>query len=463
MERPLLSKVGGDPAKQAQLQGIYARLAQVSMCDATSPLGYLHHAWWHGSYCGMGWAENIHLTWKFLPWHRLFLYFHERIIRKTIDPPRLENFRLPVWDWEFANAKGMVPLAYRPTVYQGVQCSPLLLGGRWRDTLKGAVPQASLQQWLTGGCFIGQKGGAAGASGTVHNDVHKCIGGALADFSTAAADPLFFAHHANVDRYWRYWTNCHKTKCQMDWPMDECLYFYDEHAELRSVQIAYLLDEKSMGYKYDCTDNRACNGPYPAFLYDAKLLQGQVLKARGPSLKFGTGKLEDLSEQMINAATKAIPGLLLSKANSAGTNLDALIEDIARLKDDVRQHLNHAELPFRLDGEFAGAMDDHCYALALAPKRRGSRPSFVLGSFGLSARHMREQRTTISVPLSLEKLHRLTKSANENNGEIRLVYGRADHAEQMIVGEVYDLDMVGTPEIMYPKYPQDFEKLFSDS
>jgi tyrosinase len=39
----------------------------------------------------------------------------------------------------------------------------------------------------------------------VHDTVHVWVGGTMGQVDWAAYDPLFWAHHANVDRAWRIW------------------------------------------------------------------------------------------------------------------------------------------------------------------------------------------------------------------------------------------------------------------
>ena len=38
-----------------------------------------------------------------------------------------------------------------------------------------------------------------------HNVVHSALGGLMGDPDTAAQDPIFWLHHANVDRLWNHW------------------------------------------------------------------------------------------------------------------------------------------------------------------------------------------------------------------------------------------------------------------
>ncbi|MGH6919560.1 MAG: tyrosinase family protein, partial [Geminicoccaceae bacterium] len=39
----------------------------------------------------------------------------------------------------------------------------------------------------------------------VHNDVHVWVGGSMALVPTSAYDPIFWSHHAMIDRIWYLW------------------------------------------------------------------------------------------------------------------------------------------------------------------------------------------------------------------------------------------------------------------
>ena len=41
---------------------------------------------------------------------------------------------------------------------------------------------------------------------SVHENVHMFIGGDMSRLATAVRDPIFWLHHANIDRYWANWT-----------------------------------------------------------------------------------------------------------------------------------------------------------------------------------------------------------------------------------------------------------------
>lgn len=39
----------------------------------------------------------------------------------------------------------------------------------------------------------------------VHDGIHVWVGGAMSSIPTPPADPLFWTHHANIDRLWWTW------------------------------------------------------------------------------------------------------------------------------------------------------------------------------------------------------------------------------------------------------------------
>jgi tyrosinase len=43
----------------------------------------------------------------------------------------------------------------------------------------------------------------------LHADVHAWVGGTMRDLLTSPADPLFWLHHANIDRIYTSWRKQH--------------------------------------------------------------------------------------------------------------------------------------------------------------------------------------------------------------------------------------------------------------
>ena len=68
-----------------------------------------------------------HGNWWFLPWHRMYLYFFERIMRAAVG----DDFALPYWDWTDPNQSSL-PAAFRDS------SSPLFDSNRLEGVNSGA-------------------------------------------------------------------------------------------------------------------------------------------------------------------------------------------------------------------------------------------------------------------------------------------------------------------------------------
>ena len=75
----------------------------------------------------------------------------------------------------------------------------------------------------------------------------------MGTFSTAARDPIFFTHHANIDRLWTVWETLPGGDRH---PLDDIDFldaefeFFDENANLVKVKARDALDNRKLGIKY---------------------------------------------------------------------------------------------------------------------------------------------------------------------------------------------------------------------
>jgi tyrosinase len=177
--------------------------------------GYNHHAGIHGLplpiYCKHG-------DLLFLPWHRAYLYFFELALQDQVP-----EVSLPWWYWTSRSAHTSgIPQAYAAERVNG-QDDPLysapipeiarqqgsrLLGGEpptetfRRPRRPDDLPSLEeIETTLDAPNFVDFSNRMEG----LHNWVHVWIGGTTAEVPWAAYDPLFWAHHAMVDRLWRIW------------------------------------------------------------------------------------------------------------------------------------------------------------------------------------------------------------------------------------------------------------------
>jgi hypothetical protein len=209
------------------------------------------HAW----YCAQcaGSPSDIHGSWTFFVWHRGFLFFHERILGSLVKDPTL---RLPYWDWENPSRRKL-PAQY----YTGA------LNDATRDLLQGQ----SVERNAPGYGYYDLNlvpadialnfpgiGGDSTSSGDVetgcHGFVHMSVGGLSGDMGnleTAAGDPVFFAHHGNIDRLWYSWEN-YDAHTDPDGAFPALTFrYYDETKTWRSLTADQMSPTTKLAYAYD--------------------------------------------------------------------------------------------------------------------------------------------------------------------------------------------------------------------
>lgn len=206
-----------------------------------------------------------HANWWFLPWHRGYIGWFERICREIT---QTHDFALPYWDWTaFPNMpsqffQGVLDPANRAFFqslndFERVMKAPLqaswnrlttkqrtllelrgyasfgqlwtvatkpqtlLLGPRRLNASNPGLPSnakkltsvESLRAALGPRDFAGFGSGRTtqhsimgefGALEVSHNIVHDSVGGLMGDFMSPC-DPIFWLHHANIDRIWEEW------------------------------------------------------------------------------------------------------------------------------------------------------------------------------------------------------------------------------------------------------------------
>ena len=176
------------------------------------------------------WTQCQHFSWFFLPWHRMYLFFFEQIVAKAVeDLGGPVDWSLPYWDYSDANnakARKLPPAFLAQTLPDGTP-NPLRVSQRLRgnDGADVASPVHVQLRCLEapdfstggllggGGGFCGPQTGFNHDEGNVvgdldiqpHGSMHVRVGLWMGGFNTAALDPIFWVHHANVDRLWTVW------------------------------------------------------------------------------------------------------------------------------------------------------------------------------------------------------------------------------------------------------------------
>ncbi len=134
----------------------------------------------------------------FLSWHRMYLYYFERILRKFCGNP---DFALPYWDW---TTNRRLPPPFRdPTI--GPNPNPLYDSTRNAGINNGDPMPASAVDASPDLAQNNYFNFQSGLEGTPHGTVHGTIGGNMSNFPGAGRDPIFWLHHCNIDRLWEVW------------------------------------------------------------------------------------------------------------------------------------------------------------------------------------------------------------------------------------------------------------------
>jgi tyrosinase len=154
--------------------------------NAADPNSWTYWTNVHLNYCKHGVAY-------FLAWHRGYLAYFERQLRTASADP---NLVLPYWDYysyatipaEFTNNSGTNPLYV----------------DRMNTNVRQALTMAPFSRTL-----VNFQRGVSNAfepsiEGAPHNPVHDIIGGVMTTMQSPV-DPIFWLHHANVDRLWVAW------------------------------------------------------------------------------------------------------------------------------------------------------------------------------------------------------------------------------------------------------------------
>ena len=131
----------------------------------------------------------------FWAWHRMYLYWFERIVRKYA---KQHDWAIPYWDWTNP-AERALPAPFRDSaslLYEASRNAGVNAGNPLSANLAVSVANAMalLDYFSTQSSINGP-----------HGSVHVAVGGKMSSVSSAAQDPIFWAHHAQVDRIWNLW------------------------------------------------------------------------------------------------------------------------------------------------------------------------------------------------------------------------------------------------------------------
>jgi tyrosinase-like protein/polyphenol oxidase-like protein len=197
---PVRRNLGGLGINDPILVTYRKAVTAMKALPSTDPRSWTYQAAIHGTLSSpsplpTAWNTCEHGSPHFWPWHRMYLYYFERIVRKLTGD---YGWALPYWDWTSASQR-QVPAAFRDpaSVLYAPRNAAINSGA-------GSLP-ASDVDYSSAFSFTDYVTASGILEGTPHGAVHVDVGGWMGSVPTAAMDPVFWVHHCNIDRLWNLW------------------------------------------------------------------------------------------------------------------------------------------------------------------------------------------------------------------------------------------------------------------
>lgn len=211
------------------------------------------------------WAQCHHGTPHFITWHRAYVFFFESLIREITQQ---NDFALPYWDWYGSNS---IPKAFGDTTNSGKQNALFhaLRAFRSRTLVRDALQQPSFEAFQRS------------LEGNPHGTVHVMVGGEMGAVDTSARDPVFWAHHTNVDRMWDVWLaldSSRKNPTDSNWLKQRFAFDVDGN---KALIVSDMLSSQVLGYRYDSVAATGPTDPTPPRPSNNEVVQAATVNALG--------------------------------------------------------------------------------------------------------------------------------------------------------------------------------------
>jgi tyrosinase len=246
--------VKGSVAKEAEIDRIYP--------DPADPRRTLATETWSSCVPHLAGSNRLH----FLPWHRMFVYFYERLLRSVLADP---EFTLPYWNYSPDSNSAFdrsMPSHFRArldplfnSLYRSSRRSAVN-AGRPIDEGKEAYQRLHLAPSMSQTRYTPQ-GAIPGFNNRlnshVHGNVHTLIGNSvgMANITWAGNDPIFWMHHNNIDRIWESWNSAGFTNPTTTSWLDTSYVLVDELGQRVSARVRDFTSPALLGYSYDSLES----------------------------------------------------------------------------------------------------------------------------------------------------------------------------------------------------------------
>jgi hypothetical protein len=251
----------------AEITRLKLAFERLRALPASDPRTWMAQAKVHCWYCAGGGSTvpDVHANWAFLHWHRDYLYVLEKTLGALVGDP---SFALPYWDWNTTDNGTCTGHLRVPPPYLGgtanalVDCYRLIGPTSTMDVTRvgAAKVDSILTAYNTFPLFFGSPTNTSILSPGPHGYVHLFVGNPttlrgtedMGILATAARDPLFWAHHANIDRIWELWIARYGTPAYPGLFLSQNWTFWDQNQRLiRITADDAAKRDTRLKYRYD--------------------------------------------------------------------------------------------------------------------------------------------------------------------------------------------------------------------
>lgn len=186
---------------------------------------------------------------NFFLWHRMYLYHFEKVLQWAAQDPTL---RLPYWNYTDP-AQERVPAEFRATssvLYDDKRNPDINAGTKQLNPQSTNIDTVlKISNYLDYEFKIER-----GIHGYVHCTVGPtCPVAHMGDVPVAGNDPVFYTHHANIDRMFSCWEAKYGFPSG-SWSTQQYS-FPDQNGNMVTAPVSDFLDTTKLGYVYDNSTN----------------------------------------------------------------------------------------------------------------------------------------------------------------------------------------------------------------
>lgn len=289
------------------------------------------------------WCACRHDSIHFLAWHRVYLHFFERVLREASGDPSLT---LPFWDYGAPDHRKLPQAfaeeSYIPAGTSASASNPLysphrnsvLLGG-------GSVLPVVVDYTATMAATTFTASNGTGFTELIdqapHGAMHcylaangSCPNGLMGSFETAAKDPVFWLHHANIDRLTQCWmqknagTNDFVRKPEL---LKVVYRFVDETGQVNKKPVREILDLAQLNYSYAA--GSGCEGGPPIVATSEKKtpVNKEVARARL------AGRTTFSTDRAVSLPAKSVSNPVTASSSAATRRTYLLLQDVEERGD----------------------------------------------------------------------------------------------------------------------------------